>query len=168
MGKFMNKLFIKNDNGIKKIVPKPYDPAINKDYYSYVKRYCDKGFNQFIITSEYMMELLEYYFLERKFSITEIIFLEDDLELEENISWHLERLTEDRAYYNKLIDRLKFLFDDSSIDIKRIVLQGKLLDQKKGYMSIMAQVNGIYSIDLKQEEHFNEENKKIISIIEGR
>lgn len=116
----------KNTSNIE-IIIKEYDKTKN-DYYAFLKRYSDLGLKQVIITSEIMIRLIEVYMVEREFDIIKIDFMVEDDDLNNEINSYLSGVRENRAKLGYLLERLRFLTQDDSIDIKSITLQGKALN----------------------------------------
>lgn len=143
-----------------KIVNIEYSPG--NDYYEFIREQREAGFKQIIITSEIMLKIIDEYFLNRKMNISSIEFMVDDDCLDKEVKSILNNMLSDRAYYNKLIDKIKFLIEESSIDIKKIELKGKLEDNT--VISIFIQVNGILGIN---EDHFEDEAKRLVNKIAG-
>lgn len=160
MGKKIGKLFIKYDESQKQIIPIEYNSNVDIDYYSFVKKNCSLGYNQIIITSEIMLELIKYYFLSRKFKIENIEFIEEDQELSDEMDYILNQLLIDRGYLSVLIEKLEFISDNSSIDIKRIQLSSGLNEENK--FSLFIQVNGLCGIE---EDFYDQEVNNIITEI---
>ena len=155
-GKFFKKGFPSN----KELVKIEYSPA-KDEYYSFVKKQREKGFGQVIVTSEMMIKIIKDYFLEKKFRIAKIEFMIEDNGLENEVNGILNKLYDDRGYFNLLVDKLMFLIEESSIDIKKIDLKGRS-DNKS--TSIYVQVNGVFGIN---ENDFLEESENMIRIIKG-
>lgn len=144
-----------------KLVKVDYSPS-QDDYYSFVKKHFDEGLRQVIITSEAMIEIAKEYFINRNFKISRIEFMIDDECLSDEIRNILEKLNNDRAYLGHLVDRLRFLIEESSIDIKKIELKGKA--ENNTSVSLFFQVNGVFGIT---DSSFEIESLKLIEKIEG-
>lgn len=162
MRKKLGKIFVKYLYEQKDIIAVPYDPAIEKDYYAFIKKNYDNDLIQFIFTSEIMAKLLNYYFLERKFTITKIDFMEEDESLTERIDSILDMINADRAYFSDLLNEIKFLIDVSSIDIKRMEFKFKNIETGKS-LRMMVQVNGIFEID---ENNYKAESTNLEKLLE--
>ena len=158
----MGKLFGEYENGKTKLTSIAYDP--DKEYYSFLKIYRDKGYHQIILTSDLILSILSYYFIKRKMHISEIAFFEDDENLNREISALITECNEDRAVYFELQNKLNFLFDNESIEIKRIELTGEY-GISDNLRAIFFQANGIVGID---KEIYNEEIYRISEFIEVR
>lgn len=118
-----------------------YPPEV--EYYSFVKGCADKGLRQVVITSEIMISLLKYYFITRRFEITEIEFMVDDEDLSASIKALLQKLNADRAYWGELQKQLEFLNECASIDIKKICIKASSAENS---FLMFIQVNGIFGI----------------------
>jgi len=140
-----------------------YDPTKNIEYYEYVKQYHQSGYHQLILTSDLILNLVSYYFLERHLSISKIEFLEDDNALNEKIGILIKNCQIDRGYFAELINELNFISEETSIDIKRVNLINQF-DNKKPPKSLFFQVNGIVGVDT---ENYQEELKSIIDRLQG-
>ena len=81
MEMFQGKLFQNN----KEITIKEYDVKKIHDYYKFVQENHNLGYSQVVITTEIMLNLIEYYFVKRKFNIIMFEFIDEDLELEAEI-----------------------------------------------------------------------------------
>ncbi|MBK5244274.1 MAG: hypothetical protein JJE18_04485 [Eubacteriaceae bacterium] len=149
------KAFSKKNNGIKNIEFLPYDPAVDRDYYSFVRNKRKLNYSQVIITSEMMISLIDYYFIERSASITSIELMEEDEEIEVDITRILSKMTNDRAYYSRLIELLRFVQDKSSIDVKKITIKNTEQDKQ---FQLYIQVNGLVGVD---EEFYQNETSEI-------
>lgn len=158
------KIFIKNDNA-SKIDLIDYDTSINHDYYTFIKEQMNLGFQQFILTSDLIMSLMDYYVLSKNLRINSIEFMEEDQE----INRITETLSDSKHINNylKLKKELSFLSQNSSIEIKKINLINPLGNDLP--ISIFFQVNGIIGIDSKSYD----EEKKVLSdiisnLVQGR
>lgn len=144
----LGKFFWEFENDNRKLRIFDYDPAKDCDYYGYVKHYHQFGYHQLILTSDLILDLVSYYFLEKHLSISKIEFLEDDLNLNNRIQSLIESCKSDRAYFAELIKELNFISEESSIDIKRVSLINRI-NQTEKPKSLFFQVNGIIGIDEK-------------------
>ncbi|WP_426348678.1 hypothetical protein ACPWSR_13100 [Alloiococcus sp. CFN-8] len=155
MKMLLGKLFTKYyDAGNKEIINIGYNPEDYTDYYSFVKTQHVLGYRQVILTSEIMIELVKYYFLERKFKVVSIDLMEEDSHLSSDLEYIIEKTTCDRAYFANLIKHLDFISEKSSIDIKKIELAGK---ENNNYIKTFFQVNGI--VGVSRDEYNNELSK---------
>lgn len=134
------KLFVSADNN----TLKSFEYSIGGDYYSFVKDICLKGYKQVIITSDLMIPVLKEYFLVKKFKINDLQFMIEDTQLQQEIKHLLDKISIDRAYFNELLDKVTFLSEESTIDIRKIELSGRYPTGKAVRISL--QVNGIIGI----------------------
>lgn len=156
--KKISKIFreIKNANNAFTLVP--YSSDSDHDYYEFLKRKRSEGFNQVIISSEIMKEIIEHFYFNMNLSISSIELMEDDNEIQIEIKRLLDLMEKDRAYYSKLSDCLDFLQEKSSIDIKRVTFRNKF-----EHYQFFIQVNGILGID---EGAYSQVNKEICHLLE--
>lgn len=121
----------------------PYNGKI--DYYCFIKKYREEGYNQLIITSQIMISLIKYLVLEKNLTVYEIEFMEDNIDLDEKIRKLLSKLKTDLTLLPYFIDELRFLEDKSSIEIKRISFKGR--DDNRNAINLYIQVNGVLGIN---------------------
>lgn len=150
MQKKFGKVFVKCLSEKKQFVTVPYNPS--NDYYIFIKNNCDNNLSQFILTSEIMAKLLNHYFLDRNFNITNIDFINEDSTLKEDIESMIGMISEDRKYFNLLLNNIKFLSTQSSIDITRIEFKSKNTETNTT-IRLMLQVNGIFEVDVSNYEY---------------
>ena len=153
------KLFWGIYNDTKKIFCISYDDKI--EYYTFLKQCHNNGYRQIIITSEIMIKLIEFFVVENNFTIYKLEFMEDDDELQMEIRGLFQQMTNNIAFLSKFIEKLNFLSEKSSIEIKRIYFKGR---DKKGVASqFYLQSNGIIGIN---KENFSFVSNSIGSLIE--
>jgi hypothetical protein len=121
----------------------PYNDKI--DYYSFIKRYREEGYNQLIITSQIMISLIQFLVLEKNLIVYEVKFMEENIELDEKIKILLSKLKFDLSLLPYFLDELRFLEDKSSIEIKKISFKGR--DEAGNAINLYIQVNGIIAIN---------------------
>ena len=121
----------------------PYNDKI--DYYSFIKRYREEGYNQLIITSQIMISLIQFLVLEKNLIVYEVEFMEENIELDEKIKIFLSKLKFDLSLLPYFLDELRFLEDKSSIEIKKISFKGR--DEAGNAINLYIQVNGIIAIN---------------------
>lgn len=153
------KLFWKMDSTTKHIQCVLYDD--NVEYYTFLRKCRDEGYRQVIITAEIMIQIIRYACLEKEHKIYKIEFVEDDSELESEINSILQAMTQKPAYLTELLDKLKFLSEKSSIDLKRIYIKGAYNDKFTDNYYI--QSNGIIGIN---KESFNKVSTEISALVE--
>lgn len=120
------------------------------EYYRFIKKYHDVGYRQIIITSEIMVHLIEHFVLEKNLSVYRLELAEDDESLQNEVSYLIDLVKRKSVYFSKLIERLNFLSEKSSIDIQRVYFKGR--DLKNVAINFYLQCNGIIGID---EVHYH-------------
>lgn len=138
------------------------DYDINDDYYAYIKKHSDEGYEQVILTTDFMLAILKHYFINRKFNLKEILPIDDEPFLVEKFQRYLEMLEDDREKIIYFLSELDFLlYEKNALDIFKIELSGKSLSEKRTRFS--AQINGIICINVPSYEEEKEELIKVIS-----
>lgn len=117
-----------------------YDPQQN--YYDVVQKASKRGYQQSIFTSSVMIALIEEFLLKFNAIVSEIEFLVEDEELNQEIKEILEKMKDNGAYWEILKEKLSFLSKYDSIDIKKVSIKSK---QGMGFLLSM-QVNGIFDV----------------------
>ena len=107
----------------------------------YVERYF-KTFRQEILNVFYMIALIEEFLLKYNSIVTEIEFLVEDEELNQEIKKIIGQMKDNGAYWEILKDKLSFLSKYDSIDIKKVSIKSK---QGNGFL-LSLQVNGIFDV----------------------
>lgn len=153
------KIFIKNNNP-NNITLIDYNPNVNHDYYRFIKENINLGFQQFILTSDLIIDLMDYYVFTKKLRINYIEFMEEDFEISRIIEALINNFDIDN--YIKLKQELLFLSQNSSIEIKKIDLIDPI--GKSFPISLFFQVNGIIGIDLKS---YNQEKGILSNLIKN-
>ena len=153
----MIKLFQKNNSGEIKIYDFDYD--LKCDYYDFIKEYINRGFRQVILTSNIMLKVIERFIVDLNFDIYRIDFMEDDDELEYNVNTIIKEAEKNRIEYFKLFDLLESVREESSIDIKKVYLKGKI---ESHTVDIFLQVNGIVGISKNENKSMIEKIKKYV------
>ena len=143
------KLFWKMHNNGKTIVDLPYSE--DEDYYSYLKKWYDQGYRQVIVSSEIMLELISDYVVDKRLIPYEINFAEEDEELVHEINHYLAQLKKKPSIIVKLLNKLRFSCDESSIDMKRIYFKGCI---DNFYIAMFIQSNGIIGISQDSYDYF--------------
>lgn len=148
------KFYLKNDN----ITPIEYDKEM--DYYKFVKKYNNLGYYQVILPSDVMIEILKYYFCDRKFKIVSVELLEEDDDLSSEINFLIDQIGNDRDFFVDLVERLNFLKSNSSVEIKKI----ELSSYKNNESTLLYfQVNGVFGID---NDSYEKEIQYLSEIVE--
>lgn len=153
------KLFWKMKSDSRHIYCVPYDD--NAEYYTFLRNCRDEGYRQVIITSEIMIEIIRQACLEKGYRVYKIEFVEEDLDLENEINVILRAMEKNPAYLSELLEKLKFLSEKSSIDLKRIYI--KSLYTGDVYDDYFVQSNGIVGIN---KESFTKISTEIIALVE--
>lgn len=156
MAKLRYKLFWKSNGEEKEICPIQWDEK-EIDYYSFVKENLDKGYHQISITCEMMLSLIEQVAPLSNIRVTSIEMMEDDCEECERINSLLDETIINRGLIIEVIKTLKYLEDESSIEIKRM----SLAEDNKNTAFI--QVNGLLGASDKDMRTIQE----IISLVKG-
>ncbi|MGL5676601.1 MAG: hypothetical protein ACRDDX_09310 [Cellulosilyticaceae bacterium] len=137
-----------------------YDSA-KDDYYTFVKSICAQGYKQVIITSNMMITILKEYFFSRSFKINKVQFMIEDTELSNETKQILSKVHEDRAYINVLLEKITFLSEEETIDIRKLDVSGR--NTEKEAIGVSVQVNGIIGIATNT---FDAELEILIKLIE--
>lgn len=143
----------------KQVKPMKYDSA-SGDYYALVLEAQKNGCRQVILTSDIMIKIAEFFLTTESVAITEIAFFVEDNDLQEDIKQLIELLPQNAVYWSALKDKIKFLSEYDSIDIKRISFRGI----GDGGFLISLFVNGIISIS---ESSYARLSTKISHFLEG-
>lgn len=150
------KLFRNNASG--KVECAEYD--VNQNYYAFIQDKQKEGYNQCIVTSDIMIEIMQCFLLNNRVEITSINFMVDDNELESEIQTILSSMKQNAGYWEILKNKLSFLSQNDSIEIKKV--NYRLLTGNGALFSIQA--NGIITIS---ENQYDAISNKISSIMEG-
>ena len=142
------KLFRNNASG--KVECAEYD--VNQNYYAFIQDKQKEGYNQCIVTSDIMIEIMQCFLLNNRVEITSINFMVDDT--------ILSSMKQNAGYWEILKNKLSFLSQNDSIEIKKV--NYRLLTGNGALFSI--QVNGIVTIS---ENQYDAISNKISSIMEG-
>lgn len=89
-----------------------------------------------------MIALIEEFLLKYNSIVTEIEFLVEDEELNQEIKKIIGQMKDNGAYWEILKDKLSFLSKYDSIDIKKVSIKSK---QGNGFL-LSLQVNGIFDV----------------------
>ena len=115
-----------------------YDPQQN--YYYMVQNASKRGYQQSIFTSSVMIALIEEFLLKYNSIVTEIEFLVEDEELNQEIKKIIGKMKDNGAYWEILKDKLSFLSKCDSIDIKKVSVKSK---QGNGFLLILLQIDNL-------------------------
>lgn len=134
----------------------PYDPQQN--YYDVVRDASKKGYQQSIFTSSVMISLIEEFLLQFDAFITEIEFLVEDADLDQEIKALLDKMKGNGAYWEILKEKLSFLSRYDSIDIKKVSITGR---RGTGFL-LSLQVNGIFSVSENAYDFVSTEISRVV------
>lgn len=134
---------------------------LNKDYYEFVREMQHSDFNQIIITSDIMIQIIKVFFTKHNAEIIEIELLEQYKEHNDYINTLIEDLLKDRAKIVELLESLKSFHESSVIDIKKINI--KLREDGEIYKFYLY-INGI--LETSSNEITEKYNEIICSIVE--
>lgn len=115
-----------------------YDPQ--KNYCYVVQDPSKRGYQQCVFTSSAMIALMEKFLLKHNSIVTEIEFLVDDEELNQEIKKIIEQMKDNGTCWEILKDKLSFLSKYDSIGIKKVSIKSK---QENGFL-LNLYVNGIF------------------------
>lgn len=154
------KLFWKKESGKEHICSVPYDDTI--EYYTFLRECKGKGYRQVIVTSEIMLQVIRKACLGKGYSVYKMEFAEEDSELEQEIRNLIHLTTENPAYFGDLVGKIKFLSEQSSIDLRRVYIKGRY---EGSYTPVFfLQSNGILGTNKESYGFLSEE---ISTIVEG-
>lgn len=136
----------------------PYDESA-MDYYTFLKESRAKGYRQVIVTSEVMLDFITFIYSEKQQKVYKIELMEEDDELELEIKELLRKVDNNPFSISLLIEKLRFLAEKSSIDIKRVYFKGNYQDGTENYF---IQSNGIIGVD---EIHYASMTKAISAFV---
>ncbi|MDF9597884.1 hypothetical protein P5808_28645 [Bacillus cereus] len=133
------------------------------EYYSFIKEKSEQGYEQVILTTDFMLAILKYYFIDRKFAIKGIVPVDEEESLVSKFKYYIDKIEEDRVYFTYLLTELDFLFNEkNSLDIFKIELSGKSLSGER--MRFNIQINGIVQI---KDSCYQIEKDVLIKVITG-
>lgn len=133
----------------------------NDDYYSFIKDNSEQGFEQVILTTDFMLAILKHYFLKRNFVIKEILPIDEDPFLVDKFKSYLEKIEEDRGQFAYLLSEMDFLLHEkNALDIFKIELSGKSLSDERIRFNV--QINGVVQI---KDTCYEEEKEELIKVI---
>ncbi len=154
------KLFRIKENMKECIRSIPYDDTV--EYYTFLKECRAKGYRQVIVTSEIMLQVIRKACLENNYTIYKIEFAVEDSELEVEVQKLIQRTIKNPAYFCDLVEKIKFLLEQSSIDLRRVYIKGAY---EGSYTPVFfLQSNGILGIN---NEFYECLSKEISAVVEG-
>lgn len=133
----------------------------DEEYYTFIKKCYQNGFRQIIVTSEIMVQLIQYFVIDQGLVVYNIELMEGDEELEDEVQNLLDLVDKSAVHINKLIHKINFLSEKSSIDIQRIYFKGRDNDNKA--ISFYLQSNGIISVDTTHYSIITDEVSNLIA-----
>lgn len=148
-------------NSEKQIVSLPYDD--DADYYAFLRECRAAGYSQIIISSEMMIRIIKHACLEKHYTVYRIEFIEQDSDLENEIKNILKNIEGNAGYLSVLLEKLNFLAEKSSIDLKRVYIKEKYVSGKVPD-NFFVQTNGIVGIN---KESMDLVLSDISALIEG-
>lgn len=155
---FEKKIFLSRESNT--IVIKDLPSNIN--YYKYVQEKDGQGYNQFIITSHIMLDLLKFYYLEKGAKIIELDLMEEDPSFNLEFKKHIENMAKDRGYFAQFLEEIHWLYSHESIDLKKIRVKYRV---NKKPVDITIYINGVVSVN-NNEIIEDELNQMILKIIQ--
>ena len=156
MVNLFGKFFYSSSNG--KIVFFPYE--LQTGYYELIKKASDDGFRQCIITSDIMIRVIEHLLFDNNGELNSIQFMIDDEELQAEVGALIKRMKNNSALWSKLRDKIEFLDNSESIEIKSIELRCKTVDS----FLIKLLANGVICVS---ENQYSMATQQIAGILEG-
>lgn len=154
---FEKKIFLYRETN--SLVIKDLPPQTN--YYKFVQENSEKNYNQFIITSDIMLDLLKFYYLKKEAKIVELDLMEDDSSFDLEFKNHIKQMTKDRAYFAHFLEEVRWLYSHESIDLKKIRVKYRINEKP---VDITIYINGIISIN--NNESIEDELKQLLLKIE--
>ena len=116
-----------------------YEPQNN---YCYVVDVSKSGYQQCTFTTSAMIVLVGKFLLKHNSIVTEIEFLVEDEELNQEINKIIGQMKDNVAYWKILKDKLSFLSKYDAIDIKKVSIKSQ---QGNGFL-LNLHVNGIFDV----------------------
>ena len=111
-----------------------------QDYYAFIKECIEQGFYQISITGEMMIGILSRIAYENSIFVASIEFMEDDCEENQQINEIIAESNINRGKLAKVLDMLRYLEDEETVEIKRMTFMGK--DGESEFV----QVNGLMRV----------------------
>ena len=142
------KLFWIARNASKEVVCLPWDEQ-KEEYYSFVKREVASGYHQLSITSEIMSKIISQFILLGNWSVDKIEMMEEDSELCADLDSLIDASQSRPESIIELLDYIRTIVEESSIEIKRVYLSGR--DNNNKLYAFFIQVNGIIGVYNKND-----------------
>lgn len=137
----------------------------NRDYYLFTKECIDSGFHQISLTAEIMLGFITSISATENIVIEKIELMEEDSEENNEINELVEASRSNRGVFVEILNRLQYLEDESSIEIKRVYFKEKINEQKSGLFYI--QVNGLIGATSRELSSINKLEEYIKETING-
>ena len=153
------KAFWKSVNDEKQVEFIEWDESA-QDYYAFIKECIEQGFYQISITGEMMIGILSRIAYENSILVANIEFMEDDCEENQQINAIIAESNINRGKLAKVIDMLRYLEDEETVEIKRMTFM------EKDGESEFVQVNGLISASSSEAEFLQIVKKYIKEYIE--
>lgn len=109
-----------------------------QNYYKLIREKQKEGFTQCIITSNIMIEIMQYFIFKGNTDIIFIEFINENYEIKSQINSILELMNEDLIYWYRLKEMILFFSENNCNEIKKV--EFKICDKFK--FSIL--INGIF------------------------
>lgn len=154
------KLFRKTEVSQEMICAVEYDD--NMEYYTFLRNARTEGYRQIIVTSEVMIQLIRMACMDKGYSVYKIEFAEEDLDLEQEMNFLIQKASVNSACLADLIDKIKFLAEQSSIDIRKIYIKGAY-NGAAFAPNFFVQSNGIIGVN---KESYDSLSKEISTVVE--
>lgn len=158
MGAVFTKLFRSFENNHIVVDLVRYNPS--NDYYNLIEEQYKLGKKQIILNSSFMIQLLEFFFIEKKFSINSFEFAEDDGEYSERFKEIVKDVNKKRVNFKSLLNNLETIRSEDSIEI----FQMKLKDDEND-INLSFKSNGIVIMN-KEFYESEEKNQHIKGFLE--
>ena len=137
------KLFQKKENNQENIYAIAYDTDV--EYCTYLRNMFSDGYKEIAITSEIMLNIIKTMCATKGYSIYEIEFDEEDEELNQEVDTLIKKVSSNPEYLTVLMDMLKSMSEEMSVNIKRIYMKGKY--EEYNVPNFFIQSNGIVGIN---------------------
>lgn len=112
-----------------------------KDYYTFIKEQIANDHHQISITAELMLGYISKIATNETINISKIELMEDDSDENDELNEMVDLCRKNRGVLVNILNKLRYLEDESSIEIKRVYFTEEI-DNKK-YESFYIQVNGV-------------------------
>ena len=133
----------------------------DSDYNSLLRNCHNDGYRQVVITSEIMTQIIRHVYLDDNEIVQKIEFIEDDPELDYEITVLLHAIKNNLSRLDDLIHKLESLAEKSSIDLKRIYVKKPYSIGEK-LICFFVQTNGIVGVN---SESFDTVVKELSTLV---